>query len=62
MQGEVIPAAYDENDALKSIYSKPIEDEVLFDKIDLTNLHIKAMLWDGFDNAKPLSKCAEMQF
>ena len=60
LNGEVILAVYDENDALKSINSKPIEQEVLFDDVDLSTGYVKAFVWDSFDNMKPLTEPVEM--
>ncbi len=54
IQGEVILAVYDEIGALKSVHTKPIDQTVTFENMDLANTKIKAMLWNTLNAITPI--------
>ena len=59
IRGEVILAVYDETDTLKSVYQKPLDDIVIFENVNISNMNIKVMLWDSMENMKPLAAVVE---
>ena len=54
----VILALYSDN-KLMDIVTKEYAEEVLFDNLDLKDVKIKALLWDGMNSLKPITKAIE---